>query len=915
MVADSHSRTVAFIPGRLRGRWSRILSSTLQRVTQTPSDLGRWVEVFCLPKLLFFHPPRPSSSQERLLQPSMHAVITARMDLWEAGATGRDALFDQLLRLPDPAPSSDSTEARNLRRCLELSELGRLGDAAKSLASRGTVPPSPSSLAALQLLHPPADLPNPQPNPPAALVPEDGDVMAALRAFPKGTAAGPSGLWAQHLLDGCRTPLPHLNEACASVLSAFVSLLLAGRLPEPLAPFLTSSRLVALGKPNSGLRPVAIGEIWRRLASKVAARAVKAEAMAYFSPLQLGVGVPEGAAAIVHAVQACIQSQGGDPEVAMLKIDFSNAFNLVSRQAIFQEVRATFPSLSRWVEQCYGIANPLHFGDDTLRGLCGVQQGDPLGPLLFALVMQPLVLRVKRACPLIPLQAYYLDDGTLLGPPAQLAQALDIIGREGPALGLHLNLSKCEVWWPTMPPSLATHFPAAVQLVAASGISLLGSPLGDAAFAEGLVGTRVQGITGTLQHLGRLDDAQVELALLRSCLGFPKFVFSLRTCAPSLIPRAIAAFDEAIDASLRNVLGSQGYGHATRVQIGLRASQGGLGIPSAASRALPAFLASVSRSAPLQRSLLPPTYVPLPRAEFGPAWASFCTTFPQPTPLSLPLLEGSSKPQQWLSRMVEGAEEASLLATTDHRTLARLKSVSLPYGGGWLLAPPIRSLGFRLASRPFRLLLRYRLGLPLASSPMPCPMCADGVATLDIYGDHAASCQGVVGRSYRHNRLRDALHKHALAAGFSAEKEPHHLIENHPDLRPADVLINDWQSGKAVCLDVSVANPCCTSTLVTVGTRAAHAATLLERGKLAKYATLCTANQLLFIPVVMETFGGFGPSAVAVIARIGRALSDHSDLEVECAQHRLGAVLSFACQKALAKSLINRYAPALLLDE
>ena len=71
------------------------------------------------------------------------------------------------------------------------------------------------------------------------------------------------------------------------------------------------------------------------------------------------------------------------------------------------------------------------------------------------------------------------------------------------------------------------------------GVDLLGSPLGSTEYAESYVGTRVNNIGKVLEVLSDMDHPQVELAMLRSCLGFPKFNFALRTCPPSKLKKAI----------------------------------------------------------------------------------------------------------------------------------------------------------------------------------------------------------------------------------------------------------------------------------------------------------------------------------------------------------------------------------------
>ena len=86
-----------------------------------------------------------------------------------------------------------------------------------------------------------------------------------LRKFPAETAPGPSGLRVQHLRDAC--PVGG-NDALLAQLCAVVNLLAQGRAPDFVAPVLAGAGLVALPKPNGGVRPIAVGEILRRLTSK-----------------------------------------------------------------------------------------------------------------------------------------------------------------------------------------------------------------------------------------------------------------------------------------------------------------------------------------------------------------------------------------------------------------------------------------------------------------------------------------------------------------------------------------------------------------------------------------------------------------------------------------------------------------------
>ena len=69
----------------------------------------------------------------------------------------------------------------------------------------------------------------------------------------------------------------------------------------------------------------------------------------------------------------------------------------------------------------------------------GVQQGDPLGPLLFCLVLHQHSLHLRSE-----VQTQYLDDVTLGGDCEDLVHDVQVM-REASDVGLCLNLGKCEI--------------------------------------------------------------------------------------------------------------------------------------------------------------------------------------------------------------------------------------------------------------------------------------------------------------------------------------------------------------------------------------------------------------------------------------------------------------------------------------
>jgi ubiquitin carboxyl-terminal hydrolase 44/49 len=75
-------------------------------------------------------------------------------------------------------------------------------------------------------------------------------------------------------------------------------------------------------------------------------------------------------------------------------------------------------------------------------------EGDPLGPLLFAIVLHDLILKIATECPGLDINLWYLDDGSLMGDAADLYKAWTIISVYGRDFGLYVNVPKCVLFWP-----------------------------------------------------------------------------------------------------------------------------------------------------------------------------------------------------------------------------------------------------------------------------------------------------------------------------------------------------------------------------------------------------------------------------------------------------------------------------------
>lgn len=178
-----------------------------------------------------------------------------------------------------------------------------------------------------------------------------------------------------------------------------------------------------------------------------------------------------GLEAAIHLSRLVIEHHKSNPDMCLLKLDFSNAFNQCSRERFLERINRDFPEILGWVQFCYGTQAELRFGNGRILSSSGVQQGDPLGPLLFSLVLAEMLDSLNTPLDL-DLQIWYLDDGTIIGPRSSVARLFNEISDRGPDFGLFLNRRKCELFWPggdqTFPLDCAR---------LTEGVGLLGSPL------------------------------------------------------------------------------------------------------------------------------------------------------------------------------------------------------------------------------------------------------------------------------------------------------------------------------------------------------------------------------------------------------------------------------------------------------
>jgi hypothetical protein len=227
-----------------------------------------------------------------------------------------------------------------------------------------------------------------------------------------------------------------------------------------------------------------------------------------------------------------------------------------------------------------------------------VQQGHPLVPLLFCLVMRHVSLGVANifsstTTPGKALNTSYLDDGLFGHNQGTLTCVLEYL--QSPAvqsLGLYLNIEKSSIYQPNqlpIPHMLPADFP--FERGPSSGLKLLGARISNLEFCSGVLERTVAKVSQAHDLLNEMNDLQVELHLLRARLGSGKMIYLNRVIPThNVLPHA-TPFDVSMRACLARIT-QRKISAATWSQEGLPLAMGGLGLTHNAHICSAAFISS-----------------------------------------------------------------------------------------------------------------------------------------------------------------------------------------------------------------------------------------------------------------------------------------------------------------------------------
>ena len=580
--------------------------------------------------------------------------------------------------------------------------------------------------------------------------------------------------------------------------------------------------MVALSKKGGGVRPIAVGNVWRRLASKCAISSVLDQIKPMLYPLQLGVGVHGGAEAAIHSVRRLIHNL--PINWCFLKIDFQNAFNTIRRDAMLEAVKQHCPGIYNYCLTAYGQTTSLSYQNHMIDSCEGVQQGDPLGPLLFAITIHPLLTQMSSV-----FKCGYLDDISMSSDIDALTADFAALKYEASLLGLLLNTKKCEIF-ANDPTFVQNHLALAeVPCKPLSSLSFLGAPIMPGITVQNFLQARLEELIYALNRSSELT-LHDSLSIIRQALYVPKLMYCLRT---SQIDDVLLLHE--FDANLRNSLSSIcniEISDAGWLQAQLPVRHGGLGLSNVVQLAPLAYQSSAAATFDLQMALL---------SEF---YRSQGSLVPPTTP------EFFSQ-QRSLDALFQNSYQSLVSNCDSPFDKARLLAVTSQASCGWLRTWPNTSLGTRLDDETVRTSLALRLGLRVHKEYR----CKCGELASER-GYHGLACRLGGSRQLRHSVVNDYICRLFSKASVPVAKEPTGT-SSADGKRPDGCTLIPWKSGRCLAWDVTIPDTVAARYISLTCQQSGTAATRASDEKFKKYSG--ALGSMHFVPICIEAFGPMDP--------------------------------------------------------
>eukprot|EP00892_Ulva_mutabilis_P011450 jgi/Ulvmu1/8678/UM047_0016.1 len=445
----------------------------------------------------------------------------------------------------------------------------------------------------------------------------------------------------------------------------------------------------------------------------------------------------------------------------------------------------------------YGSPSPLlarqqDGSNAVLWSASGVEQGDPIGPLYFAIAFRPTLLAAQEAAPDTLAIACH-DDLTVQGTVEQVV-AMGRVVQSRHQCNKQKTLVHCT------DPAKASHAAACLgATVATDGMVACGAPLGTPAYVEAYVRRRCKRTVELMQKLAGLPlAAQTRWAVLFQCLQHRE-AHLLRTTDWAHLEQPLMGVENASIHAMCRIIETQQLTDIQREQALIPHRHGGMGLRhytadvADAARLASAAVAhavladGIDGGKPFRGDAAIQHQARL--ARLRKAWLAVQGISDSPTPADAWASDAGSKLRmtQLQSALSRAEADARWTATHDYletlkhgpnpqsaetacADLARLLSCSGSLASAFLTACPGPVTG--LTDHEFQVAVLLRLGealLPVLESDEACP-CGRVAAS----GTHSVICGQLWASSVlKHDVITVAWRRVLMRASLASSLEPH----------------------------------------------------------------------------------------------------------------------------------------------
>ena len=833
--------------------------------------------------------------------------LNVRLQMWDKGEYF--ALFDQAFSFATQENSNplDPTEVV----ANQINE-GRLSLAYRNQTEPGTLASGDNAYEKLLDLHPQAQLNSsefPVPDRIEPLTFTKTDLQQCLFSVQSGSSPGLSGL----RIDWLKRCWAGSSSGFRDSFLRLITKIAHGDIPSSACHLMRASLLIALEKPGGGVRPIAITDVTRRLASKLIMTKLpdKAEKV---SPFQFGIDNR------IDVAAGTIERAYEDPDSeAILSIDCKNAYNSADREKILTAVTNKCPQILKTVLQLYlpedNCDNAvLHTNlGPPISSTRGVAQGDNMSPFLFCLALAPILLSLTGdpSWPATLFLVAYMDDITLVGKLKDIEEQFPKLKQALEAIGLEVNLKKTKLQVKNgidnVPPGFCGLEPDSITT---DGIKVIGVPFGPELFQRTFLDKLFTKLTRELDKVLELGSYQHQFLLLHYCWS-KKSNYLLRCLDLKFTTKFAKQLNDYLLEKLQDKWGVRSldaFPADLRKQITLPIRNGGchLGICEAT---IPAV-----RFAGLIHSF-PRGFQPTDAFLSSPLGKKICDLYQTLQGRNLTTLQTYSTLEAMFGTRLQRS-----LCREIHTQLVQQLTEKSPYrmaaltqyhhAGDWLLARPSFP-ALTLTPAEWCKAIKLRLGFSFlipGHSSMKCSCGRD----FDDKGWHIFTCRKQTRRwNGRHNRLCEAWTNIFQAAGLDVFPEtPMAVLSDDPSsssstLRP-DHLVPHYSthggSSRAAHLatDVSIVMPWGNNTVECREQTKRHK----YEDKLAPLPGLPPFDTIPidFMPLVANAFGGWSDTSVQLIRLLSQVshVNTHKFVKPEYFTNYAWRLLSVTLQKTTA---------------